>query len=390
MLEPSNFYVAADIETAESLPAQSFGDKAVLERERTTVFSESWLLLPEPSSAEEIHGPRTLRDQLQKPGSYCPVEVNGRPVYLHRGDDNRLRAFPNVCTHAWYPLVRSAGQGRALTCAQHGRRFDCKGQFLSQPGFSKLANFPRACDHLKPFALAQWHDLFFLCTGQARHDFAKIFEPIDATVSKLMCEPLRRVYHAAETRRVPGNWKQHAWNFMDKFHIPFIHRGPKGLVDLLDYPKYRTELHPHAALQWAWAKNPEHGFDPELLPARFHDPAGRRILALWWFIYPNLTLNFYPWGLSVNRYEPAPNNPRETCFYWYHYVRDEALYARVDEIWQNHRVDAEDVEAMALVQQGIESGWAQRGRFAPAEEIGPHWFHRTTYEHLFGSWRQQG
>ena len=32
-------------------------------------------------------------------------------------------------------------------------------------------------------------------------------------------------------RDVAGNWKQHAWNYLDPFHIGFVHRAPGGLAD---------------------------------------------------------------------------------------------------------------------------------------------------------------
>ena len=157
------------------------------------------------------------------------------------------------------------------------------------------------------------------------------------------------------------------------------------MVDLLDYRTYQTELYDHASLQWAWAKNPDYGFDPDHLPERFRDTSGkgRRVIALWWFVFPNLTLNFYPWGLSINLYEPLNDDPTKTKFVWQHYVMDEKKYQDCESVWQNTKVDNEDVLAMNLVRKGIQSGFAPRGRFAPEEEAGPHWFHRTVFEHLF-------
>ena len=382
-LTSESFHVDRDIRQASSLPASSFASHEVLQRERDTVFCESWLMAPETGHDSNTPG---LLASLQQAKSYHPIEVLERPLYLHRSADGALRCFSNVCTHAWYPVVTKPGRGNVITCGQHGRRFDCHGRFVSQPSFGDMPNFPRACDHLDPIPLAQWRNLCFVCLGKPRFDFARIIAPLSASLERLPIEDFRRVPHENEVRHVDGNWKQHAWNFMDKFHVPFIHRGPNGLIDQLDYTRYNTELYDHAALQWAWAKNPEHGFDPELLPDRFRDPSGsgKRVLALWWFLYPNLALNFYPWGLSLNRYEPVFDDPKTTRFVWHHYVMDEAKYARRDRIWQNQRVDQEDVVAMALVRRGIESGWAKRGRFAPGDEAGPHWFHRTTFEHLFG------
>ena len=62
---------------------------------------------------------------------------------------------------------------------------------------------------------------------------------------------------------------------------------------------------------------------------------------------------------------------------------DEKKYGEMESIWLNQQVDDEDVEAMDLVAKGIGSGFGVKGRFAPEEEKGPHWFHREVFKHLF-------
>ena len=51
------------------------------------------------------------------------------------------------------------------------------------------------------------------------------------------------------------------------------------------------------------------------------------------------------------------HSPTE-CHFEYHYVLDESLYAKADQIWLNDQVDQEDVDAMGLVRANIESGAA--------------------------------
>jgi phenylpropionate dioxygenase-like ring-hydroxylating dioxygenase large terminal subunit len=188
-----------------------------------------------------------------------------------------------------------------------------------------------------------------------------------------------------EAREVDGNWKQHAWNYMDNFHIRFVHKGPGGLADAIDMSSYRTELHKFSALQWVYAIHPRNGFDPRLLAARFRDPrnTSKRVFALWWFIFPNIALNFYPWGLSVNIYMPIRGRPEKTLFLWYQYALDEEKFRQRNNTWLSEQVDAEDIEAISLVSKGARSEFAPRGRFAPKEEEGPHWFHRLVYETIF-------
>ena len=369
-------HVDGDIRVAEGLPAEAFCDPAWLDRELATIFRTSWLLVPERGD-----DPRPLDEQVAARGTRVPITVLDRALFLQRAwDDDALRAFPNTCTHAWHPLVLGASRGPTLVCGQHGRRFDCEGKFVSQQGFAAdLPDFPRACDSLTALPARAWRRMMFVnLTPGAAFDLSAV----DATLDGVGDMPERT---STEIRDVHGNWKQHAWNFLDHFHIGFVHRAPGGLADAIDLGSYTTELHGDAVLQWVYARDPADGFDPKLLPARFADPhKNRRVFALWWFVFPNLALNFYPWGLSVNAYLPIPGEPNRTRFVWSHYVLDAAKHAERDTRWLSSQVDAEDVDALALVNRGLRSGFAPRPRFAPDQEKASHWFHVSVSQRLHG------
>jgi choline monooxygenase len=357
--------VDADIAKARTLPASAFTAPAFLERELATIFASSWLLAPPSLAGSPLA-------ELLAPGRHAPVSLLGKPVLLRRDTAGKLQAFPNVCTHAWHTLAPSPGASVTVACPQHGRVFDGDGRCIAHKGFGP--DFPGPEDHLAQLPVESWGPLVFVALGGAR-PFESWLAPVKASLGKLALEAFEPRPHADEVREVEGNWKLHAWNFMDTFHIPYIHHAPNGLADAVDLGSYKTELHDGAALQWAFARDPRNGFDPELLPERFREGT-KRVFALWWFLFPNVTLNFYPWGLSVNVYEPVPGVPDRTRFLWMHLVRDEALYEEREGRWFVAKVDAEDVAALGQVRLGAGSGFARRGRFAPGAEAGPHWFHR--------------
>jgi choline monooxygenase len=380
--DPTLYEVSADIRRAEGLPSAAFTDPAFLRRELETIFTTSWLLVPQRTAAEIRDDPRSLADLVRRRGARAPVSLLDRPMFLQRDWKGILRAFPNVCTHAWHTLVTGAERERAIVCPQHGRRFDTTGKYLSQPGFDgAVPGFPRACDDLQAMPTHEWHDLLFASLGTPRMSAREWLAPIQKSVAGLPMDRLKRQGQVGELRELAGNWKQHAWNYMDSSHIPFIHSRPGGLSEAIDLDSYQTELHGHAALQWAYARDPAHGFDPATLPKRFRS-GNQRVFALWWFVFPNLTLNFYPWGLSVNCYAPVPTDPQKTIFLWYQWSWNEQKYRERDEIWQMKAVDDEDVDALGQVSRGVTSGFAPRGRFVPTTEAGPHWFHRRVYEEV--------
>ncbi|MBI4061943.1 MAG: Rieske 2Fe-2S domain-containing protein, partial [Elusimicrobia bacterium] len=350
--------VHRDIAKAEGLPARAFTDPAVLAAELETIFKTRWLLVPEPSGADARADSRPWSERLKQRGARAPVSLLEKPLFLQRGwRDSKLRLLPNVCTHAWYPLAPGPGRGERLVCAQHGRQFDATGKCLAQPGFTPRPGiFPRACDHLAELPLGTLDPLLFACLGRPAAPFKRLERLVSASLGRLPMGRLERRPQAGDLRELDGNWKQHAWNYMDKFHVQFIHKAPAGLADAIDLHSYRTELYEDASLQWVYGRDPESGFDPELLPERFRDPKGRRVFALWWFLFPNLTLNFYPWGLSVNVYEPIPGKPEKTLFRWYAWSWDDKKFDERESRWLSDQVDAEDVEAMAQVRRGARSG----------------------------------
>ena len=138
-------------------------------------------------------------------------------------------------------------------------------------------------------------------------------------------------------------------------------------------------IHGDAALQWAYGKDPAHGFDPSLLPERFRHPEGKRVFALWWFVFPNLTLNFYPWGLSLNRV--CPQAIDRTRVEFRSYVWDETKVGS-GAGGALHEVELEDEAVVEAVQRGVRSRFYRHGRYSPTRERGTHHFHRLLCEFM--------
>lgn len=372
------FFVDPEITRAESLPSSAFVDPEFLDLELGTIFDHAWPLAPHESNSQSDLA--SLTDSLGKTGSRAPFNLLGKPLFLQRGKHGKLSCFPNVCT--WHPLVESPSIGGTVICPQHGRQFDNEGRFVAQAGFEKMEGFPRKSDNLQNVHVGEWGPWIFVSTGEPLAPFRDFVEKVQQSIPGLKFDSLKRQRVEGEVREVEGNWKQHAWNYMDNSHIRFVHKGPGGLADASDLSSYRTELYKFSALQWAYARDEENGFSHRLLADRFRDTKdkSKRVFALWWFIFPNTTLNFYPWGLSVNVYMPIPRKPDRMRFLWYQYALDEDKFQHRNSIWRSEQVDAEDVQANSLIITEVKSGFAPRGRFAPNEETGPHWFHRLVYE----------
>src|SRR5713101_4727842 len=166
-LDESKYFVDANIGRAESLPASAFTGEEFLQLELRTIFSKTWLLIPDQGEK----GSASLSDLLRTPGTRVPFSLLDKPMFLQHGSNKKLSCFPNVCTHAWHLLVESPTVGGAVVCPQHGRQFDNEGRFLSQAGFEKLENFPRESDHLRDLGVVVLGPFFLVCLGRALAPF---------------------------------------------------------------------------------------------------------------------------------------------------------------------------------------------------------------------------
>jgi choline monooxygenase len=171
-----------------------------------------------------------------------------------------------------------------------------------------------------------------------------------------------------------ANWALYVDNYLEEFHIPYIHAS---LADTLDYSTYRTETYTWCSLQLGTTKNRDEAFR---LPTG-HPDEGELIAAYYWWIFPNLMLNFYPWGLSVNVVQPLAVDRTRVSFL--SYVWDESRRSSGAGA-DLHRVEMEDEEVVEAVQKGVRSRIYDRGRYSPRREVGTHHFHTLLQRELCG------
>ncbi|MFO0634746.1 MAG: SRPBCC family protein [Nannocystaceae bacterium] len=350
------FEIDPDIRRAQTPPAALYHDaqwyRAVTER----VMTRSWHLVTgdAPPSQPDAQQPWVLL-----PG--CLDE----PVLWTRDDAGVLRLLSNVCTHRGNLLVERACEARAIRCRYHGRRFAADGRMLAMPEFEGALDFPGDSDHLPtlPFAsLGPLHVAGLRPEPSADAWFAPLRERLDF----LPWDQARFAPDRSRDYHVRANWALYCDNYLEGFHIPFVH---PALNRALDYGRYRTVLLPHGVLQLGIG---EHDDDAFALPPG-HPDHGERIAGFYFFSFPSTMINAYPWGLSVNAVEPlGPERCRVAYRTW---VWDPARLDRGAGSGLD-QVEFEDEQVVEAVARGVRSRLYDRGRYSPSRETGTHHFHR--------------
>lgn len=292
----------------------------------------------------------------------------GEPVILTA--DEESRCISNVCTHRGMLVVDGHCSKSVLQCPYHGRTFSLDGSMRSMPEFEEVEDFPTNKDDLRNFPILTWKGLIF--SGVEPAGIPSSLNEMEKRVGWMPIETFDYDITRNRSYEINANWALYVDNYLEGLHIPFVH---KDLNRALDYDNYQTELFEGGVLQIGIASDGEATFDiPEGSP-----DFGLDVAAYYYWIFPGLMLNFYPWGLSVNIVVPLTVD--RTQIIYRGFVWDKGML-RGGAGGDLDKVESEDQDIVEATQRGVSSTSYNRGRYSPKKESGVHHFHRILTKHL--------
>ncbi|MDQ2912485.1 MAG: aromatic ring-hydroxylating dioxygenase subunit alpha [Chloroflexota bacterium] len=359
------FEIDPDIRVARTLPARVYSDPEIFRLQREHLFARTWHYAGHDDLvkvAGQVH-----------PFALLPGALD-EPLLLTRDHKDQIHCLSNVCTHRGTLVVEGAGHEQQLRCRYHGRRFALDGRFHSMPEFESTANFPSPSDDLPRVELGSWTRFLMVSLAPAM-EFDDLVAPMRERLDGLPFHVLAFDASGARDYFVKANWALYLDNYLEGFHIPYVH---SSLSTTLDSGEYTVELERFSVLQLGIAKPGEPAF---ALPPEHRDH-GRAVAAYYYWLFPTTMFNVYPWGVSVNVVTPlAVDRTRVSFlpFVWDAAQRDAGAGASLD------RVEREDEAVVESVQRGVRSRLYDRGRYSPTRESGVHHFHRLLAEFMSGS-----
>jgi choline monooxygenase len=226
------------------LPAAAYTDPEVFRREQEVIFAAGWVWAG-------------YEHWVPAPGDLRPVTVSGRPLLLVRDTHGAVRVFHNVCRHRGMRLVDEPGHvRRRVQCAYHCWSYELDGSLAVTPyvhrtrGNTPPADLASALG-LLPVASATWAGLVLVHLGQDPEPVEDLLAPLAGRWAPI---DFGRLALAGERRfDVAANWKLVVENFLDFYHLPFVHPqvGPvaSGLSvdDLVLSARIAGGCYPHGA-----------------------------------------------------------------------------------------------------------------------------------------------
>ena len=334
---------------SHGLPGTAYVSDAFYGLENKQIFSKSWIFV---GYAHEI----------AKPGDVLPVNVGGQPLFAIRNETGEITAFHNVCRHRNLQLIDQPGNcGKLIRCPYHSWSYDLCGKLKNAPYFGGDAKqiapgFEPEENSLVPVNSAVWHDWIFVNLAEEPVSFENFLSPLKALLGDINVTDYMPVA-TVELGEVKCNWKLLMENFIESYHVQFVHKATTSQPLVDHYPVIEGGCLGSAVdlteEQMAAAKAGTLGVTSQYLT-----------------LFPNFVMGTYQpdqIGVHLN----TPIDAETTLQRRVIYLHKDASYSEAQiqglkDLW--HSVHLEDHEMCERLQKGRHSNLAELGGI-----LSPHW-----------------
>ncbi len=376
------------VELASTLRPEAYRSEAYFSVEQEQVFAGGWVAV-------------AARAEVATPGQAVVRTVAGRSVIVTMNADGELRAFLNVCRHRGSRLVRKDGElrGNKIRCPYHAWAYDLDGACIGTPMFegssipddlkpafdmSDVKAFDRADYSLFDVRVEAWGPLVLVTLDPDAM-------PLDTWLGDL-AERLAGFglddwgVRARRDYDIAANWKLIAENFMEYYHLPWVHPELMKVSRLQDHYRFQG-----AGMYTGMTTTPVSGDENSVwldLPPHDGVVGADRVSGRFMLLFPNAAISVLPNHCFLMILEPlAPDHTLERTLLLTHPQTmesagsTEALAGLVD-FWDE--VNSEDITIVEDVQRGISTPEYQGGRMCYRFEEPVHRFQNMVIDRMIG------
>ena len=348
---------AVGLDRAETLPPECYTDQAFYAFEKQALFDHEWLCLGR-------------EDWVKEPGDYFTTQIVGEPIVVARGRDGVVRAMSSVCQHRAMLVAEGKGNTRGFVCPYHHWVYALDGRLVNAPAMERTCDFDKTKVGLPQLKLETWLGFLFVNFDPQAAPLA----PRLATVAQAIAgyDLAAAESAAVMTGQFAWNWKVMFENNNDGYHASRLHAGP-----LHDFVPSELAVFPDADptdagfLRFNGTLHPDASFNPTqravlpVFPKLTAEDRGRMTFAN---VPPTLSLvltSDLVIYLILRATGPETMEQDTGVLVAPGATADPAFQHRLDMIMGSAgKIIAQDMHVDSLVQVGLRSRFAVRGRYS--------------------------
>jgi len=201
-----------DLAEAETLPPECYTSAEFYEFEKEALFNHEWLCVGRESWVAE-------------PGDYFTTRIIGEPIVVARDMGGTIRAMSSVCQHRAMLVAEGHGNARGFLCPYHHWAYGLDGQLVGAPAMGRTCNFERKDIRLPQMKVELWMGFIFI---NFDHDAAPLAPRLAAVTAAIANFDLAGAEgpRPGPAGKFPWNWKVMFENNNDGYHANKLHHGP--------------------------------------------------------------------------------------------------------------------------------------------------------------------
>ncbi len=238
---PVNFSddITADAKFNASLSSDRYTCKKFMKKEWDKLWTQCWLFAG-------------VKSDLREPGDYFIYDIGRESIIVTLNENNKISAFYNTCQHRGNKILTiDSGWVKKISCPYHGWTYSLDGELKKIPDEELFeGGVCKKESSLKEVNVDVWAGLVFINMSKDPAPLKTFLGAIIDQLNPYHFENMVLVKHQSVT--LDTNWKTARDNFLEQYHVDFIHPQHASFVDCCDAQNYLWPFgHSHT-----WVESP--------------------------------------------------------------------------------------------------------------------------------------
>jgi len=214
--------LTSSLDKSASLSKDRYISEDFMQSEWEGIWTKAWLFAG-------------LESDLLEPGDFFIYDIGRESIVITRNNENEISAFYNVCQHRGNKIVTlESGSFSKVSCPYHGWTYGLDGTLEHVPD-RELFKEGVPCEEksLKPVKVSVWAGLVFINMDENSSSLETFLGSIVDQLKPYKFEKMNLVKHQTVSL-LETNWKTVRDNFLEQYHVDFIHPQHASFVDCCD------------------------------------------------------------------------------------------------------------------------------------------------------------
>lgn len=229
--------ITSDPKNTADLSSDRYISNDFMKMEWDKIWTKCWLFAGLESDVKEI-------------GDFFVYDIGRESIIITRNEENKISAFYNACQHRGNKILSmDVGWVKQVTCPYHGWTYGLDGELKKVPD-EELFPGDVSCSEnsLKPVHVETWAGMVFVNMSLNPAPLKAFLGKIMSQLEPYHFENMELVKHQSVT--LDANWKTVRDNFLEQYHVDFIHPQHASFVDCCDAQNYLWPFgHTHTCVE---------------------------------------------------------------------------------------------------------------------------------------------